>query len=109
MPHNNILTRLLKKQQRCLALLPRSDTNFQKVGVYTRGEIFNDPTGFLGGKFTDKTGKQTGYKLWGLHLALNIKQVIILTFVLKEEPYSATAIKQFSGGIRKRKTHDWRQ
>lgn len=45
----------------------------KKVGVYTRGEIFNDPTGFLGGKFTDKTGKQTGYKLWGATFGIEYK------------------------------------
>ncbi|MEP7197815.1 MAG: outer membrane beta-barrel protein [Saprospiraceae bacterium] len=35
-------------------------------GIYARYEIFNDPTGFLGGMFTDKTGKQTGYILGGI-------------------------------------------
>jgi len=36
-----------------------------KFGIYTRGEVFNDPSGFLYGKVYDKTGKQTGLKLWG--------------------------------------------
>ncbi len=37
-------------------------------GIYGRYEIFNDPSGFLGGIFTDNTGKQTGYILSGLTL-----------------------------------------
>ena len=44
-----------------------------KFGVYTRGEIFNDPTGFLAGKFIDKTGHHTGYKLWGATLGFEYK------------------------------------
>ncbi len=44
-----------------------------KFGIYTRGEIFNDPTGFLAGKVPDKTGKQTGYKLWGATAGLEYK------------------------------------
>ena len=37
-----------------------------KIAVYTRGEIFNDPQGFISAVFSDKTGKLTGYKLWGV-------------------------------------------
>ena len=44
-----------------------------KFGIYARGEIFNDPTGFLAGKIVDKTGHQTGYKLWGATCGVEYK------------------------------------
>jgi len=46
---------------------------FSKIGIYGRGEIFNDPAGFLGGQMTDKTGKTTGLKLWGATLGIEYK------------------------------------
>ena len=33
---------------------------------YARGEIFNDPEGFMGGVIIDHKGVATGYKLWGI-------------------------------------------
>ncbi|MEP7196603.1 MAG: outer membrane beta-barrel protein [Saprospiraceae bacterium] len=44
-----------------------------KFGLYTRGEIFNDPSGFLSGIMTDKAGHQTGLKLWGATLGIEYK------------------------------------
>ena len=39
----------------------------KKVAVYARGEIFNDPQGFMSAPpFRDLTGKLTGLKLWGV-------------------------------------------
>jgi len=39
---------------------------FKKAAVYARGEMFNDPDGFVSGVFTDAAGSYTGYKLWGV-------------------------------------------
>jgi hypothetical protein len=36
-----------------------------RFSIYTRGEIFNDPQGFVSTVFPDSTGLLTGYKLWG--------------------------------------------
>ncbi|HEX7414610.1 MAG TPA: outer membrane beta-barrel protein, partial [Bacteroidia bacterium] len=44
-----------------------------KFGIYTRGEIFNDPSGFLYGRVYDKTNKNTGLKLWGATLGAEYK------------------------------------
>ncbi|HEX7412714.1 MAG TPA: outer membrane beta-barrel protein [Bacteroidia bacterium] len=44
-----------------------------KFGVYTRGEIFHDPQGFLAGTFKDKIGRQTGHKLWGVTAGIEYK------------------------------------
>ncbi len=46
---------------------------FSKIGIYGRGEVFNDPIGFLGGSMIDKTGKTTGLKLWGVTLGIEYK------------------------------------
>lgn len=37
-----------------------------KFAVYTRGEMFQDPDGWMSGTITDVTGKSTGLKLWGV-------------------------------------------
>ncbi len=44
-----------------------------KLGVYTRGEAFQDKQGYLSGVITDKDGKQGGYQLWGATLGLEFK------------------------------------
>lgn len=46
---------------------------FSKIGIYGRGEIFNDPTGFLGGRVISKTGETTGLKLWGATFGIEYK------------------------------------
>jgi len=38
----------------------------KKSGIYTRGEIFQDPNGIMTGVITDRTGVLTGYKIWGI-------------------------------------------
>ena len=38
--------------------------------IYGRGEFFNDPDGFMSGISSDKMGKLTGYKLWGVTTGL---------------------------------------
>ena len=43
------------------------------MGVYGRFEIFSDEEGFLSGVITDFNNKQTGYKLTGATLGLEIK------------------------------------
>ena len=45
----------------------------EKFALYTRGEIFNDPEGFMSVVFIDKTGLATGYKLWGATLGAEFK------------------------------------
>jgi len=44
-----------------------------KLGIYTRGEVFSDPSGFLSGTFVDNKGKTTGLELWGVTAGLEIK------------------------------------
>ncbi len=44
-----------------------------KFAVYARGEIFQDPDGYMSAIITDYTGKQTGYKLWGITGGLEYK------------------------------------
>jgi hypothetical protein len=36
--------------------------------LYTRGETFNDPQGFMSGVMTDRNNKRTGYKIMGVTL-----------------------------------------
>lgn len=45
----------------------------EKYAIYGRGEMFNDPEGFMSGVFTDKQSKLTGFKLWGATLGLEYK------------------------------------
>jgi len=45
----------------------------KRLGVYVRGEIFQDPNGYMSTIITDYTGKQTGYKLWGVTAGLEYK------------------------------------
>ncbi len=44
-----------------------------KFAVYARGEVFNDPEGFMGGIITDTTGLLTGYKLWAVTAGMEYK------------------------------------
>jgi putative OmpL-like beta-barrel porin-2 len=44
-----------------------------KFAIYGRGEVFNDPDGFMSTIITDYAGKNTGYKLWGLTAGLEFK------------------------------------
>jgi hypothetical protein len=46
---------------------------FSKIGVYSRGEIYHDPSGFLGGQIKDKTNRTTGYKIWGVTAGIEYK------------------------------------
>ena len=41
--------------------------------IYSRGEFFNDPQGFMGGVITDKKNKLTGIKLFGITLGTEYK------------------------------------
>jgi hypothetical protein len=45
----------------------------KKIGIYFRGERFNDPQGMMSGTFVDRNGKRTGYKLWGATLGVEYK------------------------------------
>jgi opacity protein-like surface antigen len=45
----------------------------KKISIYSRGEYFSDPQGMMSGTFVDKTGKHTGYKIWGVTLGLEYK------------------------------------
>ncbi len=45
----------------------------EKFALYTRGELFSDLQGFMGGVIFDKDLKATGYKLWGATLGLEYK------------------------------------
>jgi len=44
-----------------------------KVGVYARGELFNDDNGFLSGTFKDVTGNLTGLIVKGFTLGAEYK------------------------------------
>ena len=44
-----------------------------KLAVYARGEVFNDPDGFMSTIITDYNGKKTGYKLWGATAGVEYK------------------------------------
>jgi len=52
----------------CLRYSCRSNTS-----IYTRGEFFNDPQGFMSVLFTDKKGSLTGYKLFGITAGVEYK------------------------------------
>jgi Putative beta-barrel porin-2, OmpL-like. bbp2 len=45
----------------------------KKIAFYGRGEIFNDPQGFMSGIIIDKENKFTGLKLWGATLGAEYK------------------------------------
>jgi hypothetical protein len=44
-----------------------------RYGIYTRGEWFQDPQGFMSGVFTDWNNKKTGYKISGLTAGIEYK------------------------------------
>ncbi len=44
-----------------------------KFSVYGRGEIFQDPDGYMSTIIVDNTGKRTGYKLWGVTAGVEYK------------------------------------
>ena len=45
----------------------------EKFAFYARGEIFNDPQGFMSGVIIDNTNKYTGLELWGVTLGAEYK------------------------------------
>ena len=45
----------------------------EKFAIYARGEMFSDPQGFMSGVITDKTGKLTGFKVYGATLGVEYK------------------------------------
>ncbi len=45
----------------------------KRCAVYGRAEVFSDPNGIMSGVLLDKTGKLTGYKLWGATAGLEYK------------------------------------
>jgi hypothetical protein len=45
----------------------------KQFAIYGRGEMFNDPEGFMSGVIIDKTNKYTGLKLWGATLGVEYK------------------------------------
>jgi hypothetical protein len=45
----------------------------KKLGIYVRGELFQDPDGFMSTIITDYSGQKTGYKLWGITGGLELK------------------------------------
>jgi hypothetical protein len=44
-----------------------------KFGVYARGEMFQDPEGWMSGVIKDATGKMTGLKCWGITAGMEYK------------------------------------
>ncbi|MCW3085932.1 MAG: hypothetical protein JWP12_3298 [Bacteroidetes bacterium] len=44
-----------------------------RFSIYGRGEVFNDPQGFMSGVILDKKQMYTGYKLWGATFGLEYK------------------------------------
>ena len=47
----------------------------KQFSLYARGELCNDPQGFMTGIITDKTNKRTGLKLWGVTFGGEYKPV----------------------------------
>jgi opacity protein-like surface antigen len=45
----------------------------ERFAIYGRGEVFEDPDGFMSTIISDHAGKNTGYKLWGLTAGLEFK------------------------------------
>ena len=45
----------------------------KKFAVYVRGEVFEDPNGYMSTIFTDAVGNKTGYKLWGVTAGVEYK------------------------------------
>lgn len=45
----------------------------KRFAIYGRGEIFNDPDGYMSTIISDRTGKRTGYKLIGLTIGAEYK------------------------------------
>lgn len=45
----------------------------KQFAIYGRGEMFNDPEGFMSGIIVDKANKYTGLKLWGATLGVEYK------------------------------------
>jgi len=45
----------------------------KKYAIYTRGEIFNDPSGILSGIVANTENKQIGLKLWGITAGIEYK------------------------------------
>jgi hypothetical protein len=45
----------------------------EKYAISGRGELFNDPQGFMSVVFIDKANKYTGFKLWGVTLSAEYK------------------------------------
>jgi hypothetical protein len=44
-----------------------------KAAIYARGEVFQDPDGYMSKIIIDDAGKKTGYKLWGITAGLEYK------------------------------------
>ncbi len=44
-----------------------------KFALYTRGEVFQDPDGWMSGVIKDYTGKLTGLKVWGVTVGAEYK------------------------------------
>ena len=45
----------------------------EKIGIYGREELFNDPDGFMSSILTNGLGEASGYKLWGTTLGFEYK------------------------------------
>lgn len=45
----------------------------KQFAIYGRGELFNDPNGFMSGTIIDKQNKNTGLKLWGATAGVEYK------------------------------------
>ena len=44
-----------------------------KYAIAARGEVFNDPQGFMSGVMVDRAGQLTGFKLWGATVGVEYK------------------------------------
>jgi len=45
----------------------------KKFSIYSRGEVFSDPDGFMSTVIVDEAGNYTGYKLWGITAGMEYK------------------------------------
>ncbi len=70
---NSHITYIKEKATMYSGLLGLKYQMKEKYAIYGRGEMFNDPEGFMSGVFTDKQSKLTGFKLWGATLGLEYK------------------------------------
>lgn len=73
MQQNSDVTTGTKSANMWCFLLTARYAATHNFGIYARGEVLQDPDGFMTGVITDRAGTQTGLKIWGLTGGLEYK------------------------------------